>query len=58
MHSYSCSLRYVLTISDDRVDISVLVAEPAMYNHYCGHVGVKVGVTDGVGIIHDQGLCI
>lgn len=41
-----------LTPPDCWVDVSVLVAKPAVSNDDCRHISVKVGVTDGVGVVH------
>lgn len=45
-----------LTIPDGRIDICVLVAEPAVNDDYGGVVRVEVGVADGVGIVDVQSL--
>lgn len=45
-----------LTIPNSRIDVGVLVAEPAVDDDYGGVAGIEVGVADGVSIIDFQSL--
>ena len=45
-----------LTIPDDRVNVCVLVAEPAVDNNDSGYVRVEVRVMNRSSIVHEQSL--
>lgn len=45
-----------LTSSDNSVDVSMLVAKPAMRDHYCLQIRIEVRIYYRVFVVHNQRL--